>query len=89
MKCTLCHPRVVNGQLPGCVESCPTEALIFGKRSELLRIARQRIADYPERYVNTSTVKKRWAVPSWLYLSDRLFPKWACARIWEPFRPVR
>ena len=27
-KCTLCHPRIVKGLLPGCVESCPTGALV-------------------------------------------------------------
>jgi formate dehydrogenase iron-sulfur subunit len=43
MKCTFCHPRLVQGQLPGCVEICPAEALTFGKRRDLLRIARERI----------------------------------------------
>jgi formate dehydrogenase iron-sulfur subunit len=73
MKCTLCHPRVVNGQLPGCVESCPTEALIFGKRSELLKVARQRIADYPERYVDHIYGEKEMGGTHWLYLSDTAF----------------
>ena len=26
-KCTLCHPRLQEGKLPGCVEACPTGAL--------------------------------------------------------------
>jgi formate dehydrogenase iron-sulfur subunit len=38
MKCTMCHPRVLEGKLPGCVESCPTEALVFGKRDDLLKL---------------------------------------------------
>ncbi|KPA19412.1 tat (twin-arginine translocation) pathway signal sequence domain protein, partial [Candidatus Magnetomorum sp. HK-1] len=29
-KCTLCTPRIEKGLLPGCVEICPKEALIFG-----------------------------------------------------------
>lgn len=29
-KCTFCHHRVVNGQLPYCVEACPANARIFG-----------------------------------------------------------
>lgn len=29
-KCTLCYHRITKGQLPACVEVCPTEARIFG-----------------------------------------------------------
>ncbi len=29
-KCTFCHHRVVNGELPYCVEACPSNARIFG-----------------------------------------------------------
>lgn len=49
-KCTMCHPRIQEGKLPGCVERCPKEALTFGKRDELIEIARGRIRKYPERY---------------------------------------
>jgi Fe-S-cluster-containing dehydrogenase component len=73
MKCTMCHPRIVDGLLPGCVESCPTEALVFGKRTELLKVARRRIADYPERYVNHIYGEKEMGGTQWLYLSGRPF----------------
>lgn len=29
-KCTLCHPRLVDGGRPACVAGCPTDALRFG-----------------------------------------------------------
>jgi tetrathionate reductase subunit B len=29
-KCTFCYHRITQGQLPACVEVCPTEARIFG-----------------------------------------------------------
>jgi hypothetical protein len=32
------------------VENCPAEALVFGKRNELLEIARQRIYQNPDQY---------------------------------------
>jgi formate dehydrogenase iron-sulfur subunit len=69
MKCTMCHPRVIEGKLPGCVEACPTEALLFGKRDDLLTIARQRIARRPDRYVNHIYGEREMGGTAWLYLS--------------------
>ncbi|TCS36746.1 hydrogenase 2 operon protein HybA [Reinekea marinisedimentorum] len=47
-KCELCNQpgveRISNGLLPGCVEVCPTGAIIFGKRDELLAEAKRRLA---------------------------------------------
>jgi formate dehydrogenase iron-sulfur subunit len=51
-KCQLCHGRLAAGQVPACVEACPNEALTFGKRSELLEIARERIYQNPGDYVS-------------------------------------
>ncbi|MGW8324767.1 MAG: sulfate respiration complex iron-sulfur protein HmcB [Desulfobacterales bacterium] len=51
-KSTLCYPRIIKGLLPGCVEVCPMEAIKFGKRKDLITIARERIRRYPDRYVN-------------------------------------
>jgi len=69
MKCTMCHPRVLEGKLPGCVESCPTEALVFGRRDDLLKIARQRIVRRPEKYVDHIYGEREMGGTSWLYLS--------------------
>ena len=69
MKCTMCHPRVLEGKLPGCVEACPTEALIFGKRTDLLKIARQRIARRPDKYEDHIYGEREMGGTSWLYLS--------------------
>ena len=68
-KCTLCHPRLVQGKLPGCVERCPTEALVFGERKNLLKIARERIRKHPERYVDHIYGENEMGGTSWLYLS--------------------
>src|SRR3989304_8424532 len=40
-KCNLCYDRVAEGQLPACVEACPTGASSFGDRNEILREAQQ------------------------------------------------
>jgi Fe-S-cluster-containing dehydrogenase component len=69
MKCTLCHPRVLEGKLPGCVEICPTEALLFGRRDDLLKIARQRIARRPDKYIDHIYGEREMGGTAWLYLS--------------------
>ena len=36
-KCTMCPQRIDNGLEPACVATCPTDALIFGERDDLLK----------------------------------------------------
>lgn len=69
-KCTLCHPRILEGKLPGCVESCPTEALTFGKREDLLKIARDRIRKNPDIYIDSIYGENEMGGTSWLYISN-------------------
>lgn len=69
LKCNLCQPRIEKGLLPGCVEACPNEALTFGKREDLLRIAKERIRRHPDRYVDHVYGEKEMGGTSWLYLS--------------------
>ncbi|SBV93688.1 Protein DVU_0535 [uncultured delta proteobacterium] len=68
-KCTLCEPRLLEGKLPGCVESCPTGALLFGKRTDLVHVARERIAKTPGKYVDHIYGEKEMGGTNWLYLS--------------------
>ncbi len=75
MKCTLCYPRISRGLLPGCVEACPTEALTYGKRKDLLRIGHERIRKFPERYINHVYGENEMGGTSWLYLSGVAFNK--------------
>jgi formate dehydrogenase iron-sulfur subunit len=48
-KCTLCSDRVSVGLEPACVKTCPTQALSFGSKEEMLAQADHRIADLKER----------------------------------------
>ena len=69
-KCTFCYlPRITKGRLPGCVEICPTEALTFGQRSELIRVGRERIRRFPQRYVDHIYGEHEMGGTSWMYLS--------------------
>jgi formate dehydrogenase iron-sulfur subunit len=44
-KCDMCLDRVENGLLPACVKTCPTGAMNFGDREEMLALARKRLAE--------------------------------------------
>lgn len=46
-KCQLCKHRLAEGELPGCVESCPTGATLFGRVEDLRREAHRRLALLP------------------------------------------
>jgi formate dehydrogenase iron-sulfur subunit len=72
-KCTMCYPRVIEGLLPGCVEACPMEALSFGKREDMITIARERFRKHPERYVDHIYGEHEMGGTSWLYISGTPF----------------
>ncbi len=48
-KCTLCSDRVAAGLEPACVKTCPTGAIVFGTKEDMIRHAEERIADLKER----------------------------------------
>ncbi|HID39672.1 MAG TPA: 4Fe-4S dicluster domain-containing protein [Calditrichaeota bacterium] len=73
MKCDFCFSRTQTGDVPACVEICPVEALTYGKRYELLKIARQRIEKNPDRYINHILGEKEVGGTDWLYLAAKEF----------------
>jgi formate dehydrogenase iron-sulfur subunit len=48
-KCTLCSDRVTVGLEPACVKACPTGAIQFGTKKDMLEYAGDRIVDLKER----------------------------------------
>ena len=80
MKCDFCSERRKGGKLPACVESCPVEALTYGPREDLVRVARDRVKREPHRYVDHLFGEYEVGGTSWMYLagrdfSDLQFPK--------------
>lgn len=48
-KCTLCSDRVAVGLEPACVKTCPTGAIVFGTKEDMIRHAEERIVDLKSR----------------------------------------
>ncbi|THU05173.1 formate dehydrogenase subunit beta [Lampropedia puyangensis] len=55
-KCTLCSDRVAVGQEPACVKTCPTGAISFGTKEDMLIKAEGRVAEMKERGVENAGV---------------------------------
>ncbi len=68
-KCTMCYDRIVQGKVPACVEICTAGALTFGKRSELIKLAWERIHNNPGKYFPYVYGEKEVGGTSWLYIS--------------------
>lgn len=69
-KCNLCFGRYNKGLVPGCVEVCPTEALMFGTRRNILEEGKRRIAQNPDKYINHIYGEYEVGGTSHLYLSS-------------------
>ncbi len=74
-KCTLCPERLKAGQGTACAEACPTDALIWGPRDELLAEAESRLAAKPDFYVDHLYGKDEAGGTLVLYLSQVPFDK--------------
>lgn len=76
-KCHFCYESRIQKGIggPACADRCPTGALIWGKRGELLAEAQRRIAENPDLYVNYVYGEEEVGGTSVLYLSHIPFEK--------------
>ena len=72
-KCDWCQERQKEDKIPACVEICPVEALVFGRRCDLLDIAHERIKENPDRYIDHIYGEKEVGGTAWLYLAGKDF----------------
>jgi formate dehydrogenase iron-sulfur subunit len=67
-KCTFCAERQKRGEQPACAEACPTGATLFGKKRDLLDLARSRVAKEPDKYYPKIYGEHEVGGTGWLYL---------------------
>jgi formate dehydrogenase iron-sulfur subunit len=53
-KCDMCLDRVHNGLLPACVKTCPTGAMNFGDRKEMVELAQKHLAAAKKRFPSSA-----------------------------------
>lgn len=68
-KCTMCYHRVANGGIPACAEACSVGAITFGKKADIIKIARERISREPDKYVDHIYGETEVGGTDWLYVS--------------------
>jgi formate dehydrogenase iron-sulfur subunit len=68
-KCTFCFDRQKVGLQPACAGTCPSGALKFGRRADLLVEARKRISSNPGLYYNHIYGETEVGGTSWIYLA--------------------
>jgi len=69
-KCSFCAERQARGEMPACASVCPSGALTFGKRGDLLEEARRRIYGTPGKYSPHIYGEEEAGGTSWLYITD-------------------
>lgn len=69
-KCTMCFDRITNGRQPACVQSCPTGAMVFGERDEILKEAEKRVAAYKAKWPKAQVLEPNNVRVMFLVMDD-------------------
>lgn len=87
-KCEFCAPLTAEGKPPACVAECPRQAMQFGPRQELIRLAHHRIDEQPGRYVDHVYGEHEVGGTSWIYLSPTPFEQNGFVRLGREAPPA-
>jgi formate dehydrogenase iron-sulfur subunit len=92
MKCTFCFEYISKlprekGGVPACAEICPMEVMTYGKRSDLLELARWKIKNSPGKYLDHIFGEHEVGGTSWLYLASRSFDQLGFPKLGETAPP--
>ncbi len=89
-KCDMCLDRVQNGLQPACVQTCPTGAMRFGDREEILEDAKKRLAGVKKRFPEASLLDPDEVNVIFLTAFDPLsYHQFAIAKAPAPFSGTR
>ncbi len=69
VKCILCYDRIKKGGMPACAEACPAGTITYGKRDDLIKMARERIEKNPGKYVDHIYGENEVGGTNWMYIS--------------------
>lgn len=91
VKCELCKDqRLAKGEEPACTAVCPTDAVVFGPRKDLLSDAHRRIDEKPERYFERRVYGEHEAGGTQvLYLAHVPFERLGLPKLAPDARPAR
>ena len=88
-KCQLCFHRTrEEGVLPECVAACPRQTMVYGRRSELLALAKDKIKARPNDYVDHVYGEHEVGGTNWLYLSSVPFERIGFVKLPSDAPPV-
>lgn len=78
MKCTFCFEYISKlpreeGGLPACAQVCPMEVMTYGKRSDLLELARWKIKNHPGKFLDHIFGEHEVGGTAWMYLASHSF----------------
>ncbi|MDQ0254878.1 formate dehydrogenase iron-sulfur subunit [Evansella vedderi] len=51
-KCDMCDSRIHEGLVPACSQTCPLDAIVFGTKEEMRKLAEERLAIAKEKFPN-------------------------------------